>query len=39
VCVARSYAEMETSRAKSATPTRNHVTASSSDAATADAHG
>jgi len=34
--VVRSYAEMETSRAKSATPTRN-VTAASCNAAAADA--
>ena len=37
--VGRAYAEMETSRAKSATPTRDHVTASSSDAAAADVDG
>ena len=37
--VCRSYVEMETSRAKSATPTRDHVAASGSDAANADADG
>ena len=39
VFVGRAYAEMETNRAKSATPTRDHVAASSSDAAAADVDG